>query len=302
MANHPDADGGPNRDHPLLDRCNQETDERLSAGQLDLQCPEVYDLYVHGYTIGALWILNNPGAAIELMARKVGYTIGFLAHGYFIDDLGAGVDGTRRRVDLIDPANDWLVPVHLGLLIAGLVLLRRRPVALGLVGAPLIALLASALLFYGYVRLGAAYWPVLWIPEATAIAAAARRFASKEPVTPKTVAIVMAVLIALVGVEAIRAGSPRALTLAGAQPSRRQREPRRHRPPAGDQPRGAARARRVLTIAEESHGVARREPPRAARRPRLHAQVEHGLDARHAAVLPAQTHPSSSTSTTSRSG
>jgi hypothetical protein len=217
MANHPDADGGPNRDHPLLDRCNQETDERLTAGQLDLQCPEVYDLYVHGYTIGALWILNNPGAAIELMERKIGYTIGFLAHGYFIDDLGPGVDGTRRRVDLIDPAADWLVPIHLILVIAGLVILRKRTVALGLLGAPIAALLVSALLFYGYVRLGAAYLPVLWIVEGAAIAAGVRRFGTRRPVTPRTVAIVMAVLIALLGVDALRSKRPRELRLDGAR-------------------------------------------------------------------------------------
>ncbi len=219
MANHPYADGGPNRDHPLLDRCNQETDERLSAGELDLLCPEVYDLYVHGYTIGALWILNHPGAAFDLMGRKLADTAGFLAHGYFVDDVGPGVDGTRRRVDLVDPANPWLLPIHVGLLIAGIVLLRRRPVALGLLAAPLVALLASALLFYGYVRLGAAYLPVVWIFQGTAIAAALRRFAAKGPVTGRTIAIVMSVVLVLVGVEAARSGSPRALTLDGARTS-----------------------------------------------------------------------------------
>jgi hypothetical protein len=215
MANHPDADGGPNRDHPMLDRCNQETDERLSAGQLDLQCPAVYDLYVHGYTIGALWILNHPGAAVSLMGRKVGYTIGFLGHGYLIDDFGAGVDGVRRRVDLVDPADQWLLPVHLGLLVAGIWLLRRRQVAIGLLAAPLAALLGSTLLFYGYVRLGAAYLPVIWILEATALAAGLHRFAGKRWATPRTIAITMAVLFALLGFDAFRASLPRGVTLDG---------------------------------------------------------------------------------------
>ncbi|HWF84424.1 MAG TPA: hypothetical protein VG222_06245, partial [Vicinamibacterales bacterium] len=219
MANHPDADGGPNRDHPMLDECNQETDERLSAGELDLQCPAVYDLYVHGYTIGALWMLNHPGAAIALMARKIEYTIGFLSHGYFIDDVGPGADGTRRRVDLVDPADQWLLPVHLGLLAAGIALMWRRTAAFGLLAAPLLALVGAVLLFYGYVRLGAAYLPVVWILEGTAIAAGLRRFVTKRPITVRTVGIVMAVLLVLLGIEAARSGTPRALALDGARTS-----------------------------------------------------------------------------------
>jgi len=216
MSNHAYADGGPNRDHPLLDQCNQETDERLSAGELDLQCPAVYDLYVHGYTIGALWMLNNPGAAIVLLGRKIEYTIGFLAHGYFIDDIGPGVEGTRRRVDLVDPADQWLAPVHLGLLLAGIALLWRRRIAAGLIAAPLAAFGGSVLLFYGYVRLGAAYLPIIWILEGTAIAAGLRRL-GKRSVTPRTVGAVMAALLVLLGIEAARSGTTRAVTLDGAR-------------------------------------------------------------------------------------
>jgi hypothetical protein len=217
MANHADADGGPNRDHPLLDRCNQEADARLSAGELDLACPAVYDLYVHGYRIGAGWLLDHPGDALGLMARKIGYTIGFLAHGYFLDDIGAGVDGTRRRVDLIDPSDQWLLPVHLGLLVAGGVLLRRRPIALALLAAPLVALAGSVLLFYGYVRLGTAYLPIVWILEGVAVAAGLRRFVTKRPVTARTVGMVMAALLVLLGIDAARSGTPRGVALDGAR-------------------------------------------------------------------------------------
>jgi hypothetical protein len=215
MSNHAHADGGPNRDHPLLDQCNQETDERLTAGELDLQCPAVYDLYVHGYAIGAGWILNHPGDAIALFGRKVEYTIGFLAHGYFIDDVGSGVEGTRRRVDLVDPADQWLAAVHLGLLAAGIALLWRRRVAIGLIAAPLVALAGSVLLFYGYVRLGAAYLPIVWILQATALAAVLQRLVKRQ-VTPRTVAGVMAALLVLVAIEAVRSAPPRTVTLDGA--------------------------------------------------------------------------------------
>ena len=36
-----------------------------------------------------------------------------------------------------------------------------------------------------------------------------------------------------------------------------------------------------ITVAEESTVVARRDPADLSRRPRLHLQVEHGLDERH---------------------
>jgi len=163
MANHEDADGVPNRDHPMLDRCQGDTSAALEAGQLDLACPAAYDLYVHGYEIGALWLLNNPGAALRLVGRKLAFTVGCLGQGFFVDDLAVGVDGVRRRVDLVDPANWWLIPIRLALLIVGLVALKRRPAALAVVGGPLVALVASAVLFYGYVRLGVAYLPVAYV-------------------------------------------------------------------------------------------------------------------------------------------
>jgi hypothetical protein len=195
MANHPEADGGPNRDHPMLEQCNDENEVQLSAGQLDLACAAIYDLYVHGYAIGIRWILEHPGDAVALEARKFDDTIGFLAHGYSFDDLGAGVDGTRRRVDMVDPSRTGLLPIHLGLLLWGVVVLWRRRLALGLLVAPATALLASTLLFYGYVRLGTAYMPAVWILQGAAIAA----------------------LVILVACDAVRSGTTRSVTLEGVR-------------------------------------------------------------------------------------
>jgi hypothetical protein len=174
VANHEFADGGPNRDHPLLDQCSQIAESHLSSGDLDLSCPAVYDLYVHGYAIGARWLLTNPSAALTLLASKVKMTAGFLAHGYLIDDLGPGVDGTRRRVDLVDPERWWLVPIHLALLAGGFIALRRQPVARAILTSALVALAGSTVLFYGYVRLGVAYLPAIWIFQGAAVSAALR--------------------------------------------------------------------------------------------------------------------------------
>jgi hypothetical protein len=217
MANHPDADGGPNRDHPLLDRCTQEADVRLSAGELDLQCAAVYDLYVHGYAIGLGWIVQHPVDAFGLALRKLGRTLGCLSYGYFVDDVGAGVDGTRWRVDMVDPSSAWLLPIHIMLIVGGIVVLWRQTLAIGLLGAPVFALVASTVMFYGYVRLGMAYLPVLWILEAVAIAAILRRVASRRAVSNEIIVVAMAVLASLVAVDAIRAGSTRSVVLTGVR-------------------------------------------------------------------------------------
>ena len=70
----------------------------------------------------------------------------------------------------------------------------------------------------------------------------------------------------------------------GAEPLRRQREPRRHRLPAaherGRLPGGAGRDHRRRGIDR----LARRLASDLHRRARLRLQVEHGLDARHAAL------------------
>ena len=73
---------------------------------------------------------------------------------------------------------------------------------------------------------------------------------------------------------------------------RRQREPRRDRLPAQDE-----RGRPTATRPGDDHGgrgidrLARRLAPDLQRRPRLRLQVEHGLDARHAALHAAGSDP-----------
>lgn len=217
MANHERADGGPNRDHPLLDQCDQATEATLAAGGLDLACAAVYDLYVNGYRIGLRWLLGNPAAAFTLMTDKVGMAMGFLAHGYLLDDLGAGVDGVRRRVDLVDPASRWLLPVHLLLLVGGVAVMRRRPIALGVLASPLGALVASTLLFYGYVRLGVAYLPAVWVLQGAALAAVMHKLTGARWADRRVVGGVMALLALLTIVEGMRARTPRAVSLDGAR-------------------------------------------------------------------------------------
>ena len=215
MANHEDADGGPNRDHPMLDACSQETDVRLSAGELDLACPQVYDLYVHGYRIGAAWLLSHPFDALALMRRKAAYTFGFLAHGYGIDDLPAGVDGVRRRVDMLDPDNAVLFPFHVGLIVAGFIALRRRRVAIWTIVAPLGALVGATFLFYGYVRVGVAYLPAIWVLQGAGAAAVLRLAPLKKLTASAAAGLAVAGITVALGIEAARLGGSRGVVLEG---------------------------------------------------------------------------------------
>ncbi len=215
MANHENADGGPNRDHPLFDRCNEETNARLTAGQLDLECPAVYEVYTDGYVIGARWIATHPIAAVELLARKVAFTAGSLAQGYFIDDVGAGVDGVRRRVDLVDPAHWPLLPVHLALAIVGALALRRRRATVAVIATALAPLVLSTLMFYGYVRLGIAYLPAVWILEGAGIAAIASRMSNRRAADARTAAWVLAAIVLLCVWQGLGVAGDRAVSLDG---------------------------------------------------------------------------------------
>ena len=85
----------------------------------------------------------------------------------------------------------------------------------------------------------------------------------------------------------------------GAEPLRRQREPRRHRLPAAHE-RGRLPRRRRASITDRRgiDRLARRLASDLHRRPRLRLQVEHGLDARHAALHRRRSRCTGATTTT----
>ena len=80
---------------------------------------------------------------------------------------------------------------------------------------------------------------------------------------------------------------------------RRPREPRRDQLPAAAEHADARRASRARSPRPRNRRVARRQPAGAPRRPRLHLQVEHGLDARHARVRAARIRSTAAGTTTS---
>jgi hypothetical protein len=117
-------------------------------------------------------MVRNPADAVALLIEKGRRALGALAHGVLYDNFPAGVDGTRRRVDLVDPDSRVLLPVSLLLLAAGMWMLRGRAAAWPLYAA-MTTLALSTLGFFGYVRLSAAYLPVIWVFQSAAVSALA---------------------------------------------------------------------------------------------------------------------------------
>lgn len=218
LANHAEADGGPNSDHPLLVPASDDEEARLAAGQLDLSIASVHRLYVDGYRIGLSWWLEQPGDALALVARKTRIAYGALALGYGPFDAPAGVDGIRRRVDLVEPDALWLAPIHLGLVVFGWYQLRRRSHDLAwLFAIPIATLLASTWLFYGYARLVVAYLPVLWVLQALALEALAARAGAGRRLAAHGAALAAGVLLLGLAAVLVAAARPRSVELDGVR-------------------------------------------------------------------------------------
>ncbi|MBI1876098.1 MAG: hypothetical protein HYS05_19710 [Acidobacteria bacterium] len=220
-ANHERAPGGFNFDAPALRPQTANEEKQFDEGYLDLALPSVYNVYVHGYGIGLWWMIDHPGAALALVGRKAVITSGVFAHGYLQTNLGSSADGVRRPVDEADPSARWLWPVHVGLVLWGAWLLARRGGSEGqrlrwMIFSPLASLAASSLLFYGYVRLGAAYLPVFWILQAIAITAIAGRVPLPRFARARSGLLVLAFGIILLVAEAIGLTVRHAVVLEGA--------------------------------------------------------------------------------------
>jgi hypothetical protein len=220
-ANHERAPGGFNFDSPALRPQTPEEEKQFDEGYLDLALPSVYNVYVHGYGIGLRWMMGHPGAALALIGRKAIITSGAFAHGYLQTNLGASLDGIRRPVDEMDPSARWLWLVHVGLVLWGGWMLTRARGATGqrlrwVIFSPLASLAASSLLFYGYVRLGAAYLPVFWMLQAIAIAKIASRLPQPTWMQRRPGFLVFMLGLALLISEGIGARVRHTVVLAGA--------------------------------------------------------------------------------------
>jgi len=135
-------------------------------------------------------------------------------YGYLIDNVPVAVRGTRRPVDQIDLDSSWLTFVHLALTGYGAVLAYRSGWSILLL-APVLTMLASSALFFGYVRLGVAYLPVVWILQAMAIDRLLRHVPAPEAVQRRAMAAAAALGVLLMLNEARVSGDTRVLMLDG---------------------------------------------------------------------------------------
>jgi hypothetical protein len=172
LANNPHADGGfslaPLDDPPPLTGGIESYPRALVQGlpprNLSFAYPPHLQAVNQGYAKGWQWLSSNPGRAIQLIAGKLrafwsGASLGLT--GY---NLPLGMDGIRKRVDLVIPESNlgvglWQVAV-LVLCSFGLVSSWRSPALL-----PWLLLLASKVViiipFFGYARHGASVIPVV---------------------------------------------------------------------------------------------------------------------------------------------
>jgi hypothetical protein len=213
-ANHERADGGFNWDLPSLEPSDEEAERLLEGGALDLSRPPVYRAYVDGYSMGAAWLVSNPAAAISLFAKKLAITLSVFDYGYLLDNVPSRIRGTRRPVDQIDLETSWVTVAHMMLVVGGVWIAATNPSAKVLL-FPVVTLLAASLLFFGYVRLGVAYLPVLWILQALAVT----RVLAVIPLGPRARRrmefAVAGLVVVLLLTERYAAGRPRALMIDG---------------------------------------------------------------------------------------
>jgi hypothetical protein len=213
-ANHERATGEFNWNLPGLQPSDDDAARLLEGGQLDLARPPVYEAYVRGYQVGARWLMSHPVDGLRLLANKLAIMQSVFDYGYLIDNVPGVISGTRRPVDQLDLERSWLTLAHLALLLGGVGLaLRSRSTRLLL--APLATLLISSSLFFGYVRLGVAYLPVVWIVQALAVTQLLR-LVGAGPTWPRRAEHAAAALVAIMLlVEASRVSQQRTLRLDG---------------------------------------------------------------------------------------
>jgi hypothetical protein len=220
LANNPDATGGFSL--AALDQpppLNGSADaypaflvQGLPPHNLTFAYPPHLEIVNHGYGRGWQWIISSPGQALQLASVKLqsfwaGASLGLT--GY---NLPLGMDGLRRRVDLLIPDASLAVTlwrmILLALCIIGLAGSWRSIAVL-----PWTLLLASKVvvvaLFYGYARHGATVIPVLLLLICLAFQSMPglsryRQALAGNRQRARTLLIVAALAIAVTGCELLR--------------------------------------------------------------------------------------------------
>lgn len=176
----------------------------LPPNELALSYPPHLQALNHGYRLGLAWLLDHPGEAAGLLARKAAIFWSGAAPGLGGFNLPLGLSGVRRRVDLTVAtgalAGLWKVLV-LGLCLYGIYASRKRLEVLPFT-ALLLTQVVATLAFFGYARLGALAIPAVAAFAACGVAALPWPFAA--PPQRRLVRIALAVGFALLVAEVVR--------------------------------------------------------------------------------------------------
>ena len=181
--------------------------EVMGSGRLDLADPAQAEVYLHGNRLGWSFLLGNPGAAAALLARKLSLASDAYALGFGLSNWPEGLTGTRRPVDVFTPDLAGWKWAGLILLAAGIWTSRpvlRRGAILGLAA---IFVVAVTLASFGYARFFLQFAPFVFLFQAAALVAGARRL--RTPASRRAVAWLGGALAALLTAE---------LALAAAHP------------------------------------------------------------------------------------
>lgn len=149
----------------------------LSSGKdqavLQLGDPQHRHYFLAGTREGLRWITTRPSRFAALVTRKLDIATRAFDLGWTPWNIPSGRTGLRRPVDMFSPDMSWLRWLTIALAAAGAWILCRRPgggrLAV-LLAIPLLSLLVSTVLFFGYVRQGALAIPSVFAFAAVAIA------------------------------------------------------------------------------------------------------------------------------------
>ena len=228
LANNPHAPAGfgrgPLDEPPPLAGGPSRYPTMLLAGlpppDLALSYPPHLAAVNHGYGMGFEWIRTEPGAFLALAGRKLsvfwsGASLGF--GGY---NLPTGIDGLRRRVDLVVPEENALVGgwrlLWLAVAFFGLWAGRGRLPELVPWFALILTKLVVTVVFFGYARQGASVIPVVGLAFALALGRLFPAvFADTVEATRRLLRVALVVALLFVGLETVRFLVPPTLEVEG---------------------------------------------------------------------------------------
>jgi hypothetical protein len=157
LANNPQAEGTFSRDFLA---------SKATTGVLDLTDPQHLEFILHGDRIARAWILEDPGAFVQLVLKKWRLFFSAWTLGWTQWDWPGGLNGVRQPVDVFTPESGAGWGLGLPLAVLGLLCCLATPgpsrrwlaIVLLLTAAGMIA----TGLFFGYVRQGLLVLP-FWL-------------------------------------------------------------------------------------------------------------------------------------------